>query len=164
MVTPMHEQIISNQDALGGLLAALAELKVSIQRVKADLSAGRQLDDDLVHGVSVIEQELDFHASRILQAIDERAPGKLCSAARALVSSAIVFEGARANKLDNPQSLNQLLDSLGRIAIARAQLCQPHGLLGRSSLATTLCTTTYPHRVLTPTSSLTSSTNSHRMP
>ena len=137
MVTPMHEQIIDTQDALGDLLAALAELRVSIQRVKADLGAGRQLDDDLAHGVSVIEEELDFHAPRIFQAIEERSPRKFCSATRALVASAIVFEGARVNKLNNPQSLNQLLDSLGRIAIARAQLCQPHGLLDRSSLAAT---------------------------
>ena len=144
MITLMHEQVIGNQDTLDDLLEALEDLRASVQLIKTDLSIGRQSNDDLVHGVDVIEEELDFYAPQIFQAIEERAPGKLCSAARALVSSAIVFEGARASKLDNPQSLNQLLDSLGRIAIARAQLCQPHGLLGRSSLATTLCTTTYP--------------------
>lgn len=40
MATSVHERIIGNQDALGDLLAALAELRVNIQQVKADLSAG----------------------------------------------------------------------------------------------------------------------------
>ena len=138
MVTPMHEQIISNQDALDDLLAALAELRVNIQQVKADLNSRRLFDDDVTHGVSVIEEALDLYAPRIYRAIQDRSPTELCSAARALVASAIVFEGARVSKLNNPQPLNQLLDSLGRIAIVRARLCQPRGLLDRSSLAATL--------------------------
>lgn len=91
-----------------------------------------------MHGVSVIEEELDFYALRIFQAIEERAPRQLCLAAKALVCSAVVFEGARTNELNNSQSLNQLLDSLGRFAIARVKLCQPHGLLGGSSLTAAL--------------------------
>ncbi len=129
---------MSGHDALDDLLEALAELQVSVQQAKAGFGARRPPGDDLAHGINFIEEELTLRVPEVFQAIEEGDLVKLCLAARALVSSAMVFEGYRKNKPHNPAALNRLLASLGRVATARAQLCQPRGVLGRPSLAGSL--------------------------
>jgi hypothetical protein len=120
------------EHTLDRLLAVIGQLGEHVAAAQQALSPSLDPGDSSLHGLAVLASEVEIRVPEIAEAARHGDAIGLCSAARTLVSSGIVFESYELSSDQDLPALNLVLDSLGQVALVRAELCRERGWRRRS--------------------------------